>query len=281
MGSSRFYNINYISSQTVSGGTVNTALISCQTYHGPSTGGGLSNIVEDTTPQLGGDLDSNSKAIYNATGLSGGAVSGGTITAFDYYIADKMYHIGDVDTYIAFGGNAINIYGNGITTIASHGGQDNKVTFGGKVSLGGYGLVNTEYVSSQIVSSSSYKGFIEKAGISLDGGGGVITSGTKGDSYIPYDCEIIDVTLMGRNSGSIYIDIWKDTLSNYPPTVADTICGTKIASLSSNSSTGIYSSNTTLPSWTKSISDGDVLTYYVSSCAHMEKCNLTLKLRRT
>jgi hypothetical protein len=34
----------------------------------PSAGGGLSNVVEDTTPQLGGDLDTNSNKIYDASG---------------------------------------------------------------------------------------------------------------------------------------------------------------------------------------------------------------------
>jgi len=43
------------------------------------TGTGISDIVEDTTPQLGGDLDANLKSIYNATSISSSSISGGSI----------------------------------------------------------------------------------------------------------------------------------------------------------------------------------------------------------
>lgn len=55
---------SFISSQTL-----HSVIISCQTYKGPSTGGGgMSNVVEDTTPQLGGDL--GGQKTYGITGLT-------------------------------------------------------------------------------------------------------------------------------------------------------------------------------------------------------------------
>ena len=136
-------------------------------------------------------------------------------------------------------------------------------------------------ISSNKISSSSYKGLIEKAGITIDGGGGVIPSGIKGDSYIPYDCKLSKIVLTATPSGSIYIDIWKDTIDNFPPTVVDSITGEKCAFVSSNATIGIISSNNDLTNWTTSISDGDILRYYVSACTTVQRCTMTLILRRT
>jgi len=85
-----------LSSQGISGGSIQTNLISSQTgiyadwVSGNATnlvpGAGLSNVVEDTTPQLGGDLDANDKPIYDSTGISSAAFSGGTIYGHHRYI---------------------------------------------------------------------------------------------------------------------------------------------------------------------------------------------------
>jgi hypothetical protein len=58
-------------------GEIRAVSISCSTFKGPTVGGGgISNIVEDTTPQLGGDLDGNTHGIKSLTYLSSQAISG-------------------------------------------------------------------------------------------------------------------------------------------------------------------------------------------------------------
>lgn len=53
------------------------------TSNGTGPGGGLSNVVEDTTPQLGGDLDLNN---YSISGVSFQTTSSGTIIGSDGWI---------------------------------------------------------------------------------------------------------------------------------------------------------------------------------------------------
>ena len=55
-------------------------------------------------------------------------------------------------------------------------------------------------------------------------------------------------------SGSIVIDVWKDTYANFPPTVADTITASAKPTLSS----ATKSDDTTLTGWTTAVTAGDV-----------------------
>lgn len=117
-------------------------------------------------------------------------------------------------------------------------------------------------------------------GIVIDGAGSTITTGVKGFIYIPYDCTILEATLLSSDaaatSGSIVIDIWKDVYVNYPPTIADTIT----ASAKPTLSTAISSRDTTLTGWTKSIRAGDVLGFTVDSVTTLTKVTLILKVVR-
>ena len=62
-------------------------------------------------------------------------------------------------------------------------------------------------------------------GITLDGQGGVVSTGLKGFFRVPYAGTISGWTILADQSGSIVVDVWKDTYANFPPTVADTIAG--------------------------------------------------------
>lgn len=115
-------------------------------------------------------------------------------------------------------------------------------------------------------------------GYSIDGNGSVITTGVVGVGVtVPFNCTINSVTLLANATGSIVIDIWKDTYANFPPTVSDSICASAKPTISS----GIKSEDTTLTGWTKTISAGDVLYFNVDSCVSITNCLLTLKVTRT
>jgi len=73
-------------------------------------------------------------------------------------------------------------------------------------------------------------------------------------------------------SGSIVVDIWKDTYANFPPTVADTITASAKPILSA----ATKSIDTTLTGWTKSISAGDILRYNVDSVTTCTRVVLSL-----
>jgi len=111
----------------------------------------------------------------------------------------------------------------------------------------------------------------------IDGGGSAITTGEKGHLRIPFACEIQRVTLLADQSGSIQIDIWKDTYANFPPTDADSICGGNEPAISSAQK---YE-DSTLTGWTKTINAGDILAFNVDSCATITRVTISLKVKKT
>ena len=112
----------------------------------------------------------------------------------------------------------------------------------------------------------------------IDGGGVAITTGQKGHLRLPFAGTIISVALMADQSGSIVIDIWKDTTANFPPTVADTITASAKPTLSSQQ----VSLDATLVGWTKTFAVGDIMAFYVEdSVTDIERVTLTLIVRRS
>lgn len=111
----------------------------------------------------------------------------------------------------------------------------------------------------------------------IDGGGSAITTGVKGDLQIPYAGTITGWRLLADQSGSIVIDVWKDTYANFPPTVADTIAGTEKPTLS-----GVNKNeDTTLSTWTTSVTAGDILRFNVDSATTVTRVTLEIFITRT
>ena len=111
----------------------------------------------------------------------------------------------------------------------------------------------------------------------IDGGGVAIIAGEKGYLVAPFDCEITDVELEADQPGSIKVDIWKDTYTNFPPTNADSICGGNEPEIA----VAQKDRDTTLTDWTKSISEGDIIAFNVDSCTTITRCTVTLGVKRT
>lgn len=111
----------------------------------------------------------------------------------------------------------------------------------------------------------------------IDGGGEAITTGQKGHIQMPFDGEVVSVSLLADQSGDIVIDIWKDIYANFPPTVADTITASAKPTILS----GVKDMDTTLTGWTKTFAEGDVLAFNVDSITDIWRVTLTLVVRRT
>jgi hypothetical protein len=111
----------------------------------------------------------------------------------------------------------------------------------------------------------------------IDGSGSVITTGIKGDLEIPFACTINRVTMLADQSGSIVVDLWKDTYANYPPTVADTIT----AAAKPTITTATKSQDATLTGWTTSIAAGDTLRFNVDSVTTIQRVTISLKVTKT
>lgn len=124
--------------------------------------------------------------------------------------------------------------------------------------------------------SSTGTGLVEPLNFIIDGGSSAITTGVKGDFIVPYACTIQSATLLADQSGSIVVDLWKDTYANFPPVVGDSITASAKPTLSSANK----AQNTTLTGWTTSIAAGDVIRVNVDSASTVQRVLLSLKVVR-
>lgn len=115
---------------------------------------------------------------------------------------------------------------------------------------------------------------IAVVGFVVDGGGSAITPGDKGCIEVPFAATIVAITLLADLTGSIVVDLWKDTYANYPPTLADSICASAKPTLSS----ALKSKDTTLTGWTTSVTAGDILAVHVDSAATLTRVAISLTL---
>lgn len=106
----------------------------------------------------------------------------------------------------------------------------------------------------------NYRGLISSStsnttsiGVTFDGGGSVPSATTR---YIqtPYGGTINQWHMFLDQTGSATVDVWRDTETNYPPTVLDSIVGSEMPIGTSVAATR----DTTLTTWTLPFSQGDV-----------------------
>ena len=119
----------------------------------------------------------------------------------------------------------------------------------------------------------------DEAGINfiIDGGGSAITAGEKGHVEVPFACTIRAVRLLADQTGSIKVDIWKDTYANFPPTDVDSITGANEPEIVS----GVKDEDTTLTGWTTSIAKGDILAFNVDTVATVQRVTVSLSVKKT
>lgn len=92
--------------------------------------------------------------------------------------------------------------------------------------------------------------------------GSALASGAYVDVLVPFNCTLNTVTALADASGTAYVNIWKDTYTNYPPTIADTLFSGAVVI---NAAT--KAQDTTLTSWNKTITQGDIIRFITSGAA--------------
>lgn len=150
---------------------------------------------------------------------------------------------------------------------------------GGTTVTGGTYSAGTLTLDNSTGGTVSVTGFpaTTSFGVTVDGSGGVITTGQKGYIRIPYGFTITSWTLIGSPSGSITFDIWRT--NNAIPTVANTIIGGGGTKPSLSSAT--YATSSTLTNWTITGATGDVIGWNVDSCTTTTIATLQLFVTRT
>jgi hypothetical protein len=112
----------------------------------------------------------------------------------------------------------------------------------------------------------------------IDGGGVAIATGARDVVTVPFTCTIKKWRILSSDdsitSGSIVIDLWKDTYANFPPTVADTIA----AAAKPTVVTDIKAEDATLTGWTIAITAGDIIRANVDSASGFIKVRLEVEV---
>lgn len=101
---------------------------------------------------------------------------------------------------------------------------------------------------------------------------GVLPTGVAAYVYIPASLKIVAWTLVAHESGSLVLDLWKDTYANFPPLVGDSIAGTEKPTLV----TAQKNQDLSLTTWDVDIDAGDVLAINVDSVTTIQQATLTL-----
>jgi hypothetical protein len=114
-------------------------------------------------------------------------------------------------------------------------------------------------------------------GITVDGGGSVITTGLRGYVVMPYSGTITNWTILADQSGSVVFDIWKTTYAGLPAEIGDSITGSAKPTLSSS----VSAQSSTLTGWTTSVTAGDIIAFVVDSASTVTRVNLAINITKS
>lgn len=109
-----------------------------------------------------------------------------------------------------------------------------------------------------------------------DNNGVVIPTGIQGDIHVPFACTITGIFIFTDATGSIVVDLWKDTYANFPPTDADSITASAPVTVSSAQK----ATDTTLTGWTTSVTAGDIIRVNVDSASTVTRFTLAIRVKR-
>lgn len=110
-------------------------------------------------------------------------------------------------------------------------------------------------------------------GVTVDGGGSVITIGAKGYYRVPFDGTIVGYSMQGDLSGSAVVDVWKT--SGAIPTNANSITASATPTLSSAQ----YLNSTTLTGWATTVTAGDVIGFNVDSASTITRLTVQIYIQ--
>ncbi len=109
-----------------------------------------------------------------------------------------------------------------------------------------------------------------------DTAGSAIAAGKEAWWRAPFACTLGAWSAGADASGSIEIEIWKDTHANFPPTVADKITATDPIAIV----TATKAEDTAPTGWTTAVSAGDWLLFHVNSATTVKQVTVVVQCTR-
>ena len=114
----------------------------------------------------------------------------------------------------------------------------------------------------------------------LDGAGGAPLVGNRGYLLIPQWVQVVGWVLCADRVGSIVVNVWKlpltTVLAGTVPSAANSICGTDLPTLASQSS----AQSLALTGWTINIDQNDILCFNINSVSVVTQVTLILQCVR-
>jgi len=116
-----------------------------------------------------------------------------------------------------------------------------------------------------VVPATSFSGNTGGFSFVIDGGGAVLTAGSKGYIEFPFGCTLTQVDLIADQSGSVVVDLWKTTYASFDAGATHPVVGDSITAASTPTLSGSYKeTDNVLGGWTKTISAGDIIDFHVT-----------------
>lgn len=136
----------------------------------------------------------------------------------------------------------------------------------------------TDYATEWVTPSAGGSGGTFQRGATFVNSAGLSLPVNNVPMVIPVACTIAAVTVLTAGGpGSCVLDAWKDLYANYPPTVADSICGASKPTISG----GTKYRDSTLAGWTTTLAGGDTIIFSLESVSGFTLVDITLTLEPT
>ena len=277
--------LNSFTGGTYSGGTLSFTNNSGGTYNilGLYTGATDVFVTGGTYSNGTSTFTNNTGGTFNVSGFLSNATTAVTLSSNVLSVTSS----GGTPTTTTINAATGGTYSNGTITLSGTGtlstitglytGATDVFVTGGTYSNGSATFTNNTGDTFTVTGFTSTGVTLGSFGITIDGSGSSITPGLKNYLSLPYNGYITGYVIIGDQSGSTSIDIWKDNYGSFPPTSGDSITGGNYPSLSSQQ----INQDTTLSGWTTNFSVGDIIAFNVLSASTITKINLTINVIKT
>lgn len=115
----------------------------------------------------------------------------------------------------------------------------------------------------------------------MDGGGGTLTTGIKGYLRVDFAGTITQATLLGDQTGSVVVNIYKCDYTTFDPPTHPAVADKITASAPPTISSAKKAVDTTLTGWTVAFSAGDIFAFNIDSVTTMQRVTIALKATRS
>lgn len=113
----------------------------------------------------------------------------------------------------------------------------------------------------------------------FDGGGAEIADNVYATLRVPVAGTLTGWTILAKQPGAIKIDVWKDTLANYPPDNSDSITNGHEPEIAAS---GTNAEDTNISDWTSvAVTAGDTFIASVDSCTTIQWAILQITMTET